>query len=41
VMRRGEIVELGATEQITSAPAHEYTQSLLAATPEPEYNLGG
>jgi ABC-type glutathione transport system ATPase component len=40
VMRRGEIVELGATEQITSAPAHEYTRSLLAATPEPEYRSG-
>jgi oligopeptide transport system ATP-binding protein len=41
VMRRGEIVELGATEQIVSAPQHEYTRSLLAATPEPEYQLGG
>ena len=37
VMRRGEIVELGATEQITSAPRHEYTRSLLAATPEVEF----
>jgi ABC-type glutathione transport system ATPase component len=35
VMRRGEIVEIGASEQITSAPAHEYTRSLLEATPEP------
>src|SRR5262249_10715065 len=34
VMRRGEIVELGQTEQIVSAPQHEYTRSLLAATPE-------
>jgi ABC-type glutathione transport system ATPase component len=39
VMRCGEIVELGACEQITSAPAHEYTRSLLEATPEPEYRL--
>lgn len=39
VMRRGEIVEIGATEQITSAPAHEYTRSLLAATPEPLRSL--
>jgi ABC-type glutathione transport system ATPase component len=34
VMRRGEIVETGASEQITSRPAHDYTRSLLAATPE-------
>ena len=33
VMRAGEIVELGAAEQITSRPAHEYTRTLLAATP--------
>jgi ABC-type glutathione transport system ATPase component len=35
VMRRGEIVEIGASEQITSSPAHAYTRSLLEATPEP------
>ncbi|HMF89569.1 MAG TPA: ATP-binding cassette domain-containing protein [Candidatus Angelobacter sp.] len=35
VMRRGEIVEFGACEQITSTPAHEYTRTLLEATPEP------
>lgn len=34
VMQRGKLVELGATEQITTAPAHPYTRSLLAATPE-------
>jgi ABC-type oligopeptide transport system ATPase subunit len=34
VMYRGKIVEVGATEQITSNPAHAYTRSLLAATPE-------
>jgi ABC-type glutathione transport system ATPase component len=39
VMRRGEIVEIGASEQITSRPQHEYTQTLLAATPEPEFKL--
>lgn len=33
VMRAGEIVELGASEEITSKPAHEYTRTLLAATP--------
>ena len=36
VMRRGEIVELGDAEQITSSPRHEYTKTLLAATPEVE-----
>jgi peptide/nickel transport system ATP-binding protein len=36
VMRKGEIVELGDAEQITSSPKHEYTKTLLAATPEVE-----
>jgi ABC-type glutathione transport system ATPase component len=39
VMRAGEIVEQGPAEQITSHPAHEYTSTLLAATPEPEFKL--
>ncbi len=34
VMRAGEIVEVGNTEQVTSSPAHPYTRSLLEATPE-------
>jgi ABC-type oligopeptide transport system ATPase subunit len=34
VMQRGRIVETGSTEQITRAPEHPYTQSLLEATPE-------
>ena len=34
VMQAGKIVELGAAEQVTSAPKHEYTKKLLAATPE-------
>jgi ABC-type glutathione transport system ATPase component len=34
VMRAGEIVELGSADEITSRPTHEYTRSLLAATPE-------
>ena len=33
VMYRGKIVEIGETGQITSAPRHEYTRALLAATP--------
>ena len=39
VMRRGEIVEIGPTEEITSRPQHEYTRTLLDATPEPEFRL--
>jgi peptide/nickel transport system ATP-binding protein len=34
VMYRGRIVEIGTTEQITIAPRHDYTRSLLEATPE-------
>ena len=34
VMQRGQLVELGSTEQITTAPAPLYTRTLLAATPE-------
>jgi ABC-type glutathione transport system ATPase component len=34
VMYRGKIVEVGETAQITERPAHAYTRSLLAATPE-------
>jgi ABC-type oligopeptide transport system ATPase subunit len=34
VMYGGKIVEIGSTEQITEAPEHPYTRSLLAATPE-------
>jgi ABC-type glutathione transport system ATPase component len=39
VMRRGEIVEIGPAEEITSRPQHEYTRTLLSATPEPEFKL--
>jgi ABC-type glutathione transport system ATPase component len=38
VMQRGELVEVGATEQITTAPQQPYTRSLLAATPEIEFS---
>jgi peptide/nickel transport system ATP-binding protein len=34
VMRRGKLVEIGSTSEITGAPREEYTRSLLAATPE-------
>lgn len=36
VMKQGELVELGTTQQIVSNPRHEYTRTLLAATPELE-----
>jgi ABC-type glutathione transport system ATPase component len=35
VMKAGGIVEVGTSEQITSAPNHPYTKALLEATPEP------
>src|SRR5205807_8545890 len=37
VMRAGEIVEIGPSDQITSSPQHDYTRALLKATPEPEF----
>jgi ABC-type oligopeptide transport system ATPase subunit len=33
VMSRGEIVEHGSSDLVLSAPSHEYTRTLLAATP--------
>jgi ABC-type glutathione transport system ATPase component len=38
VMRKGEIVEFGEAERITSSPQHEYTRTLLAATPEVQFS---
>ncbi len=34
VMYRGKIVEINSTAQITGSPQHQYTKSLLQATPE-------
>jgi ABC-type glutathione transport system ATPase component len=39
VMYAGKIVEIGSSEQVTERPAHPYTRSLLAATPQLE--IGG
>jgi ABC-type oligopeptide transport system ATPase subunit len=36
VMYLGELVEFGDTEEIFSNPQHEYTQTLLAAIPQPD-----
>lgn len=33
VMRRGRVIEAGSTEDIFTAPAHDYTRELLAAVP--------
>lgn len=33
VMRRGEVVEAGATDEILASPSHPYTQRLIASVP--------
>jgi peptide/nickel transport system ATP-binding protein len=40
VMAEGRIVEQGETKQIFSAPAHPYTQALLAAAPGRSFQFG-
>ncbi len=35
VMYLGRLVEIGASKQITNAPRHPYTQTLISAIPEP------
>jgi len=41
VMQQGKIVEQGATSAIFNQPAHAYTRSLLAATPQPKWLRAG
>jgi len=36
VLRSGEIVETGTTDQVLSHPNHPYTRDLLASVPDPE-----
>jgi ABC-type glutathione transport system ATPase component len=40
VMRQGEIVEAGESEEIFSNPTHPYTQALLQAVPDPKRRRG-
>jgi peptide/nickel transport system ATP-binding protein len=39
VMYAGQVVERGPAEEVTQAPAHPYTQLLIASAPDPD-NLG-
>ena len=41
VMSRGEVVEIGATEQIYDAPQHPYSRQLVAAAPRLRAALAG
>ena len=39
VMYRGEVVEVGKTHDILTAPAHKYTQSLISAVPRADCKI--
>ncbi|GAA6177760.1 ABC transporter ATP-binding protein [Sulfitobacter pacificus] len=39
VMYNGQVVENGTTDQVLSAPKHEYTKSLISAVPRPQVKL--
>lgn len=39
VMYDGQVVENGATDQVLSAPSHNYTKSLILAVPRPQAKL--
>ncbi|HHU11263.1 MAG TPA: ABC transporter ATP-binding protein [Intrasporangiaceae bacterium] len=41
VMKDGQIVELGPTEQVYTDPQHDYTRTLLAAVPDLQAALSG
>ena len=41
VMYRGELVEIGETDQIINNPNHPYTKSLLSSVPIPDPSLRG
>jgi peptide/nickel transport system ATP-binding protein len=36
ILRYGELVEIGSTNEILTSPAHAYTKELVAALPVPE-----
>ena len=39
VMYRGDLVEIGSTEQVLGSPSHPYTQSLISAVPRSDVKL--